>query len=43
MAAVGHERIRWLDPDSMATMDYRENRLNVMLDRDGVITGAKCQ
>ncbi|MBX7482125.1 I78 family peptidase inhibitor [Qipengyuania qiaonensis] len=40
---VGHEKIRWLTPDSVITMDIQEDRLNVMLDDNGVIIGAKCQ
>ena len=43
VAKVGHDRIRWLDPDSVVTMDLQADRLNMMLDEDGVITGAKCQ
>lgn len=42
-AEVGHDRIRWLDPDAVITMDFRSDRLNVMLDNAGIITGAKCQ
>ena len=41
--AVGHERIRWVGPESIVTMDLRADRLNVMLDGSGVIVGAKCQ
>ena len=41
-AEVGHDRIRWVGPDTVVTMDFRPDRLNVMLDENGVITGAKC-
>ena len=40
---VGHDRIRWLGPDDVMTMDYSEGRLNVMLDaQKRTITGVKC-
>ena len=40
---VGHDRIRWLGPDDVTTMDYSEGRLNVMLDaQKRTITGVKC-
>ena len=40
---VGHDRIRWLGPDDVMTMDYGEGRLNVMLDaQKRTITGVKC-
>lgn len=41
-ADVGHNRIRWIGPDTVVTMDFRPDRLNVMLDGNDVITGAKC-
>lgn len=39
---VGHDRIRWVGPDTAVTMDFRPDRLNVMLDEANVITGGKC-
>ncbi|MXO74004.1 hypothetical protein GRI40_02060 [Altererythrobacter aerius] len=42
-AEVGHDRIRWVGPDTVVTMDFRSDRLNVMLDSNDVITGGKCQ
>jgi polyisoprenoid-binding protein YceI len=39
---IGHSRIRWLAPDSVMTMDYREDRLNVDLDAGGVVTRVRC-
>lgn len=41
-ADVGHDRIRWVGPDTAVTMDFRPDRLNVELDSAGVITGGKC-
>lgn len=41
-ADVGHTRIRWVGPDTVVTMDYNPERLNVTLDADDVITGANC-
>lgn len=40
--AVGHGRIRWLAPNSAATMDYRQDRLNVDLDAGGVVVRVRC-
>lgn len=31
VTAVGHDRIRWIGPETAVTMDYRQNRLNVDL------------
>jgi hypothetical protein len=41
-ADVGHDRIRWVGPDTAVTMDFRPDRLNVSLDSANVITGGKC-
>lgn len=41
-ADVGHTRIRWIGPDTVVTMDYSPERLNVTLDANDVITGANC-
>ncbi|QGN53370.1 I78 family peptidase inhibitor [Novosphingobium sp. Gsoil 351] len=39
---VGHNRIRWIGPDTAVTMDFSEGRLNMALDANNRITGAKC-
>ena len=39
---VGHNRIRWVGPDTVVTMDFRPDRLNVTLDANDIITGGKC-
>lgn len=41
-SAVGHSRIRWLAPNSAATMDWRPDRLNVDIDAGGVVVRARC-
>ncbi len=41
-ATSGAKAIRWLMPDTMATMDYSEDRLNVMLRTDKTIDAVKC-
>lgn len=33
---------RVLRPDDAATMDYREDRLNILLDDDGRVNGFRC-
>ena len=38
----GDKAIRVLAPGSVATMDYRPDRLNVMVDKDNIVTGFKC-
>jgi len=40
--AVGHNRIRWIGPDTVVTMDFSEERLNMSLDASNRITGSKC-
>ncbi len=41
--AVGHDRIRWIGPDDVVTMDYSAERLNVLLDdTKRLIKGARC-
>ena len=34
--------VRWINPDTMVTMDYRPNRLNIYLDAEGRIERASC-
>ena len=34
--------VRHLRPDTMATTDLRRDRLNVMIDKDGVIYALRC-
>ena len=38
----GGRAIRWLRPDSMMTMDYRVDRLNVKIDAANRVTGFTC-
>lgn len=38
----GAKAIRWISPGMAVTMDYREDRLNVDVDSDGVITAVRC-
>ena len=40
--AVGHNRIRWLGPDTVVTMDFSEARLNADLNASNRITGFRC-
>jgi len=40
--AVGHNRIRWIGPDTVVTMDFREDRLNADLTAANRITGFRC-
>lgn len=40
--ATDAKAIRWLYPDSVVTMDYSPARLNVHMDKSGVIRSAKC-
>lgn len=43
MAATGAKAARWLYPDSVVTMDYRQDRLNVTMDKGtDVIRSARC-
>jgi hypothetical protein len=40
--AVGHNRIRWIGPDTVVTMDFSEGRLNADLNASNRITGFRC-
>lgn len=42
VAESGSRTIRWLPPRSAATMDYRQDRLNVAYDDNMVITTINC-
>lgn len=43
LKATGARTARWLYPNSPVTMDYREDRLNVTMDRDtDIIRSARC-
>lgn len=38
----GARTIRWLAPGTAATMDYRQDRLNVRVDGRNFVTGLDC-
>jgi Peptidase inhibitor I78 family len=38
----GSRTLRWMPPRSAATMDYRQDRLNIAYDDDMVITRINC-
>ena len=42
LTATGAEVLRWLPPDSAATMDYRPDRVSVTYDRAMVVTAIRC-
>lgn len=42
VAQSGSATLRWLPPHSMATMDYRPDRLNVHYNDDMIITRINC-
>jgi hypothetical protein len=39
---VGHNRIRWIGPDTVVTMDFSESRLNAEITSANRITGFRC-
>ena len=39
---TGARRLRWGGPDTIFTMDYREDRVNVIYDEQGTITRIYC-
>lgn len=41
-AATFPEGVRTIMPDSVVTQDFRADRLNVIVDANGVITGFQC-
>ncbi|UYY78014.1 I78 family peptidase inhibitor [Sphingomonas sp. R1] len=38
----GAKRLRWIEPGSAVTMDFRVDRLNLHVDKAGTITDARC-
>lgn len=42
MQRAGAKAMRWLRPDTMMTMDYRTDRLNILLNDTNVVTGFRC-
>jgi hypothetical protein len=38
----GAKLLRWITPEMMVTMDYREDRLNLHLGTDGKIGSVRC-
>lgn len=41
-SAAGADIVRTLKPDQVVTMEYREGRLNVVVDDNNVVTGVRC-
>jgi len=41
-AATFPEGVRTIAPDTVVTQDFRADRLNVLVDANGVITGFQC-
>jgi hypothetical protein len=39
---TGAGALRWISPGAMATMDYREDRLNIHLDGDNRVAKISC-
>ncbi|MET3710023.1 hypothetical protein ABIC65_000703 [Sphingomonas trueperi] len=42
LARSGAKRVRWIEPGSAVTMDFRIDRLNLHVDAAGTITDARC-
>lgn len=40
--AAGAGTVRALKPDDVVTMEYRDDRLNVMVDDAGIVTAVRC-
>lgn len=38
----GANAVRWLEPGAVVTMEFRADRLNLNLDKNGRITSARC-
>ena len=41
-ADTGSERYRVIPPDTAVTMDYREDRVNIDVDANNVVTAVRC-
>lgn len=41
-AAAGARTVRWIRPGDAVTMDFREDRLNIMLDANSKVTSLRC-
>ncbi|MCY1671506.1 I78 family peptidase inhibitor [Novosphingobium sp. SL115] len=39
---IGHPRLRWITPGAAITHDYRADRLNLILDDQGMIRTVRC-
>jgi len=42
VAESGSRSVRVIKPGMMVTMDYREDRINIHVDAENVITSVKC-
>jgi hypothetical protein len=42
LAATGRTRVRWVQPGTMVTMDYSEDRLTIYLDAFNRVERASC-
>ena len=42
LARTGARTIRWIQPNSAVTMDYRMDRLNIELDGNNRVTAIRC-
>jgi hypothetical protein len=40
--AVNHEVIRWVHPGNVVTEDFAPERLNVMVNENGLVVSARC-
>ncbi|HEX7656551.1 MAG TPA: I78 family peptidase inhibitor [Sphingomonas sp.] len=38
----GAKRLRWIQPGTMVTMDFRRDRLNIHLDDHNIVTRVNC-
>ncbi len=41
-ADTGSDRYRVIPPDTAVTMDYREDRVNIDVDKDNIVTNVRC-
>ena len=42
MRLTGARTMRWIEPDSVVTQDYREDRLNIHVDADNKVIRFNC-